>query len=91
MSDEQIAAAESEGMIPINYKDIQLTVEHTDPGANHKELMEMLGGIFIQVSRMYDTLLLLIDKDEMEELDKEHSTGGLLASPPILREDAWDE
>ena len=56
----------------------------------HKELMEMLGGVFVQVSRMYDALVIALPDDKQQELLDAHETGGLLGDPPTLREDAWE-
>lgn len=58
---------------------------------NHEELMEMLGGIFVQVSRMYDALVIALPPEAQEEILQAHESGGLLGDPPTLREDAWDE
>lgn len=55
----------------------------------HDELMEMLGGIFVQLSRIYDVLL--IESDNGKELDDMHKRGDLFGSTPMLREDAWNE
>jgi hypothetical protein len=72
-------------------KRVEATLEQTDPGENHKELMEMLGGIFIQQSRIYDCLMAMVPDKYRQELDETHENGGLMASPPALREDGWDE
>jgi len=79
-------------------KPIEPTIEQTDasqaegqPGENHKELMEMLGGIFVQQSRIYDCLMAIVPNKYRAELDDIHENGGLMASPPLLREDAWGE
>lgn len=55
----------------------------------HEELMEMLGGIFVQLSRIYDVLI--TDSPNQSELDNQHSRGELFASPPTLVEKAWGE
>lgn len=66
------------------------TVEQTDPGENHKELMEMLGGLFIQTSRIYDVLMAMLPDEVESELDKVHESGRLMFSPPTLLENGWD-
>jgi hypothetical protein len=81
------AAAENEGMPP---RTISYTVEQIDPGDNHKELMEMLGGIFVQLSRVYDTQMMLLSEDNRNFLINLHNEGGLAGDPPLLREDAWE-
>jgi hypothetical protein len=64
--------------------------EHADRNAdNHAELMEMLGGIFVQLSRIYDVLL--IESSNRDIISTRHEEGGLIAPPPILREDAWQD
>jgi hypothetical protein len=57
----------------------------------HEELMEMLGGIFVQVSRMYDALMFLVTPEQQKTIDDLHSRGELFASPPSLKEKAWGE
>jgi hypothetical protein len=65
--------------------------EPVDPDKQrHDELMEMLGGIFIQVSRMYDALIIALPPSAREEILEAHESGGLLGDPPALREDAWE-
>lgn len=65
-------------------------IQHTNPGSNHIEMMEMLSAIFIQLSRIYDCQMAGVSDGYRQEMDKTHESGGLLASPPMLREDAWD-
>lgn len=55
----------------------------------HEEMMEMLGGIFVQVSRMYDVLMMIAENSSRVVLEESHSQGKLLGDPPALREDAW--
>ena len=55
----------------------------------HEELMEMLGGIFVQLSRIYDVLI--TDSPNQESLDSKHEAGELFASPPTLIEKAWED
>ena len=55
----------------------------------HQELMEMLGGIFVQLSRIYDVLI--TDSPNQESLDSKHEAGELFASPPTLIEKAWED
>ena len=66
------------------------TVEQTSPGSNHIEMMEMLSAIFIQLSRIYDCQMAGVSETYRQELDEIHESGGLMAAPPMLREDAWD-
>jgi len=70
---------------------VPATVEQTDPGSNHTEMMEMLGGIFVQLSRIYDVLMMGVPAATRDMLDEMHGDGGLMASPPVLREDAWSD
>lgn len=91
MTEEQIANAENEGMPHLpGMPEVPFTVEQTDPGENHKELMEMLGGIFIQQSRIYDVLMAMLPQALEEELDELHTAGRLMFSPPTLLEKAWE-
>lgn len=55
----------------------------------HQEMMEMLGGIFIQMSRVYDAVMISLDEDDRKFVESYHSRGKLLGDPPILEEDAW--
>jgi hypothetical protein len=55
----------------------------------HTELMEMLGAIFVQLSRVYDVLL--INSEYRESLNTKHAEGELFAPPPNLKEEAWNE
>jgi hypothetical protein len=52
--------------------------------------MEMLGGIFVQLSRVYDTQMMLLSEDNRNFLINLHNEGGLAGDPPLLREDAWE-
>lgn len=85
--------AEDRSGIPIasEVKRISATLEQTDPGSNHTEMMEMLGAMFVQLSRIYDVLMMTLPEGKMRSIDEVHESGGLAASPPILREDAWDD
>jgi hypothetical protein len=64
-------------------------IKNIESDNNHKEMMEMLGGIFVQLSRIYDVLI--TDSPNQADLDDRHSAGGLFASPPTLEKDAWNE
>jgi hypothetical protein len=57
----------------------------------HEELMEMLGGIFVQLSRVYDTLMFVVSPEHQKVIDEMHRRGELFASPPTLVEKAWGE
>ena len=72
-------------------------VEQTDAsqaegqaGTNHTEMMEMLGGIFVQVSRLYDVMMMTLPVDMRTDILEAHSRGHLLGDPPSLTEDAWE-
>jgi hypothetical protein len=73
------AVVEQPPMIMPVYKDAE----------RHQELMEMLGGIFIQMSRLYDAVMLTLDDVDRERVESYHSQGKLLGDPPVLEEDAW--
>jgi hypothetical protein len=82
---------ENEGGAPENIKDIpvqQVSVEHI----RHEEMMEMLGGIFVQLSRIYDVLMLGLPGASVsrKEVDSVHEAGELYGSPPTLKENAWE-
>jgi hypothetical protein len=62
-----------------------------DSQARHEELMEMLGGIFVQLSRVYDALMFVVSPEHQKVLDDMHSKGELFASPPSLVEKAWGD
>lgn len=70
--------------------DEQLELELDEPVDPHKEMMEMLGAIFVQLSRVYDVLMLNLSEYQRDQLDTMHQSGELMGSPPILKEDAWD-
>jgi hypothetical protein len=96
VSENEVERAENEGMpdhslIPEGMHHIKATVENIDPGTNHIEMMEMLGGIFVQLSRIYDVLMMGVPSATRDMLDEMHGEGGLMASPPVLREDAWSD
>ena len=57
----------------------------------HEELMEMLGGIFVQLSRVYDTLMFVVTPEHQKVLDDMHSRGELFGSPPTLVKEAWGD
>lgn len=63
-------------------------IREAKPQTDHEELMEMLGGMFVQLSRIYDVLLL--EANNGQEIDEVHKEGNLYGSAPQLREDAWD-
>ena len=65
-------------------------VEQTATGTNHTEMMEMLGGIFVQVSRLYDVMMMTLPVDMRTDILEAHSRGHLLGDPPSLTEDAWE-
>jgi hypothetical protein len=78
-------------LIPEGMHHVKATLEQTSPGTNHTEMMEMLGGIFVQLSRIYDVLMMGVPSATRDMLDEMHGEGGLMASPPVLREDAWSD
>ena len=55
----------------------------------HEEMMEMLGGMFVQLSRIYDVLMLTLPDEIRRELSAEHEKGKLIGDAPALAEDAW--
>jgi hypothetical protein len=59
--------------------------------ARHEEMMEMLGGIFVQLSRIYDVLMLGLPGPvvQRDEVDQVHTNGDVYGSPPTLSKDAW--
>jgi UDP-N-acetyl-D-mannosaminuronate dehydrogenase len=96
----EIESAENEDISPEEQliRDIEkaaaeqrpMLMPHVDKDAErHEEMMEMLGGIFIQMSRLYDAVMLSLDHDMMKLAESYHSKGKLLSDPPILEEDAW--
>lgn len=93
----EIESAENEGMPPhVDDEEILKMLTEVDnqkpadPSAQrHEEMMEMLGGIFIQLSRMYDVLMLSLSDTDRATAEMYHSQGKLLGDPPILKEDAW--
>lgn len=98
MTDEAIESAENEGMSLPTLEETQRmveepngfgTVEQTDSGANHQEMMEMLGGIFIQVSRIYDVLMMALPTSDRRLLSEEHEQGKFVGDVPSMVEDAW--
>jgi len=72
-----------------HYEGIEPSVEQTSPGTNHEEMMEMLGGIFVQVSRLYDVMMMTIPVDLRTDILDAHAKGHLLGDPPSLAEDGW--
>lgn len=83
MDSMDIERAENEGMPTL--------FDMPDEKTEHEELMEMLGGLFIQTSRVYDVLMAMLPQTLEEELDEVHSAGRLAFSPPTLLEKGWDE
>lgn len=45
---------------------------------------DLLMALYIQVSRVYDALMLMLDNDVRERLDEMHQAGHLLGADPIL-------
>lgn len=52
---------------------------------------ETLGGIFVQESRIYDVLMLLLTDEQRDKLADLHAAGGILSAPPVLTQGAFDE
>jgi hypothetical protein len=86
---DKIVRSLDKDLIPEGMEHIKASVEQIDPGESHKELMEMLGAIFVQLSRIYDVLI--TDSPAGDALDAQHSKGRLFASAPILLEEAWND
>lgn len=61
----------------------------TDPEEKYQTIIELLSGIYIQISRSYDMLSLIGDKlgADTIKLSKEHEQGQLLAPDPWIRTD----
>ena len=61
----------------------------TNPEQKYETILEMLSGIYIQISRSYDMLSLIGDKlgADTIKLSKEHENGVLLAPDPWIRTD----
>jgi len=59
----------------------------TDPEEQYQTIIEILSGIYIQISRSYDMLSLIGDKlgADTIKLSKEHDNGVLLAPDPWIR------
>jgi hypothetical protein len=59
----------------------------TDPEEQYQTILEILSGIYIQISRSYDMLALIGDKlgADTIKLSKEHEQGQLLAPDPWIR------
>jgi hypothetical protein len=74
-----------------NEKPMYIPVPKDMSQERHEELMEMLGGIFVQLSRVYDVLMFLVTPEQQKTIDDLHSAGELFASPPILKEKAWGD
>lgn len=101
--DTPIESAENEGMPPETLDDIVEKVfgeqvednrsheqrRNDEAVERHKEMMEMLGGIFIQLSRIYDATMMGLDKSVRENVENYHSQGRLMGDPPVLEKDAW--
>lgn len=73
----------------LNRRMMEESVYKSPEELRHEEMMEMLGGIFIQMSRVYDALMMLLEEDDMNAVADQHKNGKLLGDPPVLREDAW--
>ncbi len=66
-------------------------LDKTPEEVRHEEMMEMLGGIFVQLSRIYDVLMIglpgpVVSRDEVDQV---HTNGDIYGSPPALSKDAW--
>lgn len=48
------------------------------------EQNELLGGIFVQLSRILDTLYVMSGEQNSSRLDTLHRAGGILSSEPLL-------
>lgn len=48
------------------------------------ETHDLLMALYIQMSRVYDALMLMLDNDVRERLHEMHSKGQLLGADPIL-------
>jgi hypothetical protein len=61
----------------------------TDPEEKYQTIIELLSGIYIQITRSYDMLCLIGDKlgADTVKLSKEHANGQLLAPDPWIRND----
>jgi len=61
----------------------------TDPEEKYQTILEILSGIYIQISRSYDMLALIGDKlgADTIKLSKEHEQGQLLAPDPWIKND----
>jgi len=59
----------------------------TDAEEKYQTILEILSGIYIQISRSYDMLSLIGDKlgADTIKLSKEHEQGQLLAPDPWIR------
>lgn len=56
-------------------------------------LQELLSGIYVQMARIYDVLMITLDKTggDAISLSQEHANGNLLGPPPLLVEDENEE
>ena len=56
-------------------------------------LKELLSGIYIQLARIYDTLIVTLDKQggDAISLSQQHEQGHLLGPQPLLVEEENDE
>jgi hypothetical protein len=72
-----------------HYENMAVSSENIEP-SNHTEMMEMLGGLFVQICRMYDVLMYALPEKDRLFIEGYHSKGKLLGDPPSLTEDAWE-
>lgn len=63
----------------------------TDNNEEESSLLELVGAIFVQVSRAYDVLVMLLPPETRAVVLNAHESGRLLGDPPILLKEAWDE
>lgn len=50
-------------------------------------LLETVGALYVQVSRMYDVMAVAFGSDKMAELIELHGNGKLITPPPFLSMD----
>lgn len=97
MSVDPIEAAENEGMpdaIPEPMPEPRPMKRAETTLQRHEELMEMLGAIFVQLSRIYDASMIslsVVNNDVAEQVADKHEAGKLFGSAPVLLEDAWSD
>ncbi len=57
-----------------------------------ESLEQAVGGLFIQLARIYDVLIVSMDNEEKRsQLLKIHSEGGLLTGVPWMNEETYKE